>query len=135
MRLAANARRLAPDSDPGAWLFTVARNLYVSKQRWALLDRARLSELGWFGRGAAAPAASPLEAACSHEQQRKLERALAALARADREVVLLIAVEGFSAQEAGAMLALDPASVRKRLSRARARLLTMMTEASDERSR
>src|SRR5690242_21775781 len=49
LRLAANASRLAPESDPGAWLFTVARNLYVSRRRSALLDRERLLELAGIG--------------------------------------------------------------------------------------
>jgi RNA polymerase sigma factor (sigma-70 family) len=126
LRLAANARRLAPDSDPGAWLFTVARNLYVSRRRWALLDHARRLELFIGRRERSAP--SPLEQACGDELQRALERALAALALPEREVILLVCVEGFGAHEVATMLEISPAAVRKRLSRARARVLAALPE-------
>jgi len=126
LRLAANARRLAPGSDPGAWVFTVARNLYVSRRRWALLDHARRLELFFGQRERSAP--SPLEQACSDELQRALERALAALALPEREVILLVCVEGFGAHEVAAMLEISPAAVRKRLSRARARVLAALPE-------
>jgi len=133
LRLAVNARRLAPDSEPGAWLFTVARNLYVSRRRWALLDRARLAQLAFLGR-LKEPAPSPLEALCSSEAQRGLERALARLSHADRELVLLICVEGFAAEQVAAMLGIAPAAVRKRLSRARARLShALQTDSESER--
>lgn len=121
LRLAANARRLAPQSEPGAWLFTVARNLYLSRRRWALLDRKRLRELTGLG-ATRANARSPLEALCSDELQRALERELAALPLSEREAVLLVCVEGFAAYEAAAMLELSPEALRKRLSRARAKL-------------
>lgn len=65
LRLSASAARLTPDTDAGAWLFTVARNLYRSQRRWTLLDRDRLAELGLM-----APrheAASPLEAAAGDQ--------------------------------------------------------------------
>jgi RNA polymerase sigma factor (sigma-70 family) len=126
LRLAASARRLAPGSEPGAWLFTVARNLYVSRRRWALLDQARRLELFFGARERCAP--SPLERACSGELQRALERALGELAQAEREVMLLVCVEGFGAHEVAAMLEISPAAVRKRLSRARARVLAALPE-------
>lgn len=122
LRLAANARRLAPGSDPAAWLFTVARNLYLSRRRWALLDHARRLELFFGQRERSAP--SPLEQACTDE----LQRALGALALSEREVILLLCVEGFGAHEVAAMLELSPAAVRKRLSRARARVLAALPE-------
>jgi RNA polymerase sigma-70 factor (ECF subfamily) len=124
LRLAANARRLVPGSDPGAWLFTVARNLYLSRRRWALLDRARRLEL--FVRDGERSAPSPLEHACRDELKRAVERALAALALPEREVILLVCVEGFGAHEVAVMLDLSPAAVRKRLSRARARMLSQL---------
>lgn len=37
------------------WLFTVARNLYISHRRWALLDPGRLRELGLLPAGASQP--------------------------------------------------------------------------------
>lgn len=133
LRLAANARRLAPDTDPGAWLFTVARNLLVSQRRWLLIDRQRLSELGFL-----APrrtAASPLEEAASNQLQQQLERALVALPLRYREVILLVCTEGFSAPDVARMLDLEAATVRKRLSRGRALLREALADMSPEEER
>jgi RNA polymerase sigma-70 factor (ECF subfamily) len=120
LRLAANARGLGEDSDPGAWLFTVARNLFTSQRRWLLRDRLRLAQLGLLARSATA--ATPLEQAAVNELERRLERALLALPVRYREVVLLVCTEGFATDEVGSMLGLEPAAVRKRLSRGRALL-------------
>lgn len=120
LRLAANARRLTPGSDPGAWLYTVARNLYISRRRWAVLDHARRLQLAFTTRDR--DDRSPLEDACTGELQRALERALAALPLPEREVLLLVCIEGFPPHEVAAMLDISPAATRKRLSRARARI-------------
>ncbi|MET0343702.1 MAG: RNA polymerase sigma factor [Polyangiales bacterium] len=119
LRLAASAMRLTPETDVGAWLFTVARNLHRSQRRWTLLDRDRLAALGLMAPRAAA---SPLDEAARDQLTRKLEHALAALPVRLREVVLLSTVEGFSAPEVARMLQLAPAAVRQRLSRGRALL-------------
>ncbi len=52
----------------------------------------------------------------------ELEGALVALPERDRELVLLVAWEGFGVAEAGAVLGLRPDAARQRYSRARARL-------------
>jgi len=51
-----------------------------------------------------------------------LRAALAALPERDRELVLLVAWEGFGVAEAGALLGVRPDAARARYSRARARL-------------
>ncbi|TPW77707.1 RNA polymerase sigma factor [Schumannella soli] len=51
-----------------------------------------------------------------------LRRALESLSLADRDLVLLVAWEGFGVAEAGATLGLRPDAARARYSRARARL-------------
>jgi RNA polymerase sigma-70 factor, ECF subfamily len=119
LRLAANAARLTPDTEPGAWLFRVARNLFVSQRRWALVQAAGLAAIGL-----APPPMIPsaLEQIAADALERKLEHALAALPLGYREVVLLIAVEGFAAPQVADMLGLTHATVRQRLSRARAAL-------------
>jgi RNA polymerase sigma-70 factor (ECF subfamily) len=119
LRLAANVERLAPDSDPGAWLFTVARNLFISHRRWRILDRERL--LQW-GRAAPSHAVLPSEQAQASETLAQLERAVQALPLGMREVILLVAIEGFSSQEVARMLDVEDATVRQRLARARAQL-------------
>ncbi len=121
LRLAEHGVRLRPDSDLRAWLFAVARNAYYSRARAALAE-APPAELDW-------PSASgnPAESRLSLGD---LERALAALAIDDREILLLIAVEGMSAGEAATLLGLDQAAVRKRLSRARERLARTLAGTS-----
>jgi RNA polymerase sigma-70 factor (ECF subfamily) len=117
LRLAAHARSLKPDTDLGAWLFTVARNLFVCHRRWALLDRERLEELGLLPPRASVP--TPLQALALTELERRLERALAALPREQREVVLLVSVEGFAPKDVARMLDLSPDAIRQRLARGR----------------
>lgn len=127
LRLARAAPKLAPDTRLGAWLFTVARNLFISHRRWALLDVARLSELRMFA-SLERPRPSPFALLAADETQRRLEDAVAALPLHYREVVLLCAVERLAPTEAAAVLGLEPATVRKRLARARA----IIRQAVDE---
>ncbi len=119
LRLAARCRSLAPDTGPGAWLFTVARNLYISHCRSGLLDAERLEGMA---REPAAGGTTPFEQAAASELGARLERALAALPPAHREVLLLIAVERMEHEEAAAVLELSREVLRQRLSRARAGL-------------
>jgi RNA polymerase sigma factor (sigma-70 family) len=130
LRLAAHARSLAPDTRPGAWLFTVARNLHVSHCRSRALDAERLEWLaGQAPSAAGAPASSPtpFEEAAASELGARLERALAGLAPAQREVMLLIAVDRMEHDEAAAVLDLSREALRQRLSRARAQLAEALT--------
>jgi RNA polymerase sigma-70 factor (ECF subfamily) len=119
LRLAANTRRLNADSEPCAWLFRVARNLFVSQRRWALVQAAGLAALGL-----APPPSVPsaLEQAAATVIERRLEAALASLPLRYREVVLLISLEGFAAPQVADMLGLSQAAVRQRLARGRAKL-------------
>ncbi len=57
-----------------------------------------------------------------------LRRALAGLVPRDRELVLLVAWDGFGIAEAGAVLGLRPAAARQRWSRARARLREQLAD-------
>lgn len=56
----------------------------------------------------------------------ELDAALGALSERDRELVLLVAWEGFGVAEAGSVLGLGPEAARARYSRARARLRTAL---------
>jgi RNA polymerase sigma-70 factor (ECF subfamily) len=119
LRLAANAARLTPDTEPGAWLFRVARNLFVSQRRWAIAQAAGLHALGL----APSPSLpSAIEQLSMTALERRLELALAALPLRYREVVLLISIEGFSAPQVAAMLGISHAAVRQRSTRGRALL-------------
>ena len=119
LRLAANVSRLTADTEPGAWLFRVARNLFISQRRWALVQAAGLAALGL----APSPTiASALEQLAADALESKLEHALAKLPLRYREVILLTAVEGFPAPRVADILGLTPATVRQRLARGRAAL-------------
>ena len=117
LRLVTHAHRLHPDTRLGPWLFTVARNLYVSECRSKVFEA---SDVALWQRTDAGP--SPFEEAAASESQRRIEAALAGLPLHDREVLLLVGVEGLSLSEAAAVCGISNAALRKRLSRARATL-------------
>ena len=119
LRLARRATALPLDTELRPWLFTVARNLYRSHRRWALLDASRLRELGLLPQGSLP---SPFEAAAANETERSLERALSELPLQDREVLLVCSVSGFEPGQAAGILGISPEAVRQRLARARAKL-------------
>jgi RNA polymerase sigma-70 factor (ECF subfamily) len=121
MRLAARAGRLNDDTRLGSWLFTVARNLCISSWRASAHDTAFVSDDGL----QALPDGrrpSPLQAAEASELRGRLDRALARLAVDDREVLLLVGVEGLTPSEAAAVCGVRATTLRKRLQRARERL-------------
>lgn len=113
LRLAEHGPELRVDSDLRAWLFTVARNAHTSLLR-----------------GAPATSEEPLEALASPPadvESRLLlgdvEGALARLRVDDRELLLLVGVEGLAPAAVAAMLGLSSVALRQRLARARSRLL------------
>src|SRR4051794_18685566 len=95
VRLATHARGLARDTNRRAWLYTVARNLYRSHRRRALLD---LDLLRFWRRALRdqSPAPSPHEMAVVSEAERRLEAAAAARPRPPRERFLGGPLRGFS---------------------------------------
>jgi RNA polymerase sigma-70 factor (ECF subfamily) len=119
LRLARHSRALPAGTELRPWLFTVARNLYRSHRRWALLDAGRLRELGLLP---GASSAGPFEATAESEARRELEAALAVLPLEQREVLLLCSVSGFEPSEAAGILGISPEAARQRLARARGRL-------------
>lgn len=127
LRLVANAPKLRPDTRLAPWLFAVARNLYSSACRSRLVEEAYSASLiGLWPAGAARP--SPFEEASAGELQRRLERGLAALPAAHREVLLLVGIEGFTPGEAAAICGVTPETLRQRLCRARAHLARAIGE-------
>lgn len=126
LRAARAARRLAPDSRLEAWLFRIAHNVFISHRRWARLDFARLTELTRRPSADAPP--TPFETHAGSELQRRLEAALARLDVAQREVLVLVAVEGLEPAAAAAVLDVKPATLRQRLKRARDALAEALTD-------
>ena len=121
VRLVKHARRLRPDTRLGPWLFTVARNLHVSYRRSRMLEdsaAASLMALWPFS----VERSSPFEAAAATELERRIERALATIPLAAREVLLLVGVAGLDPSDAADVCGITPEALRQRLHRARAAL-------------
>ena len=120
VRLAERAPDLAEGTRLLCWLFTVARNLFVSQYRrhrtWCELARA---EDPWF---APREGRSPLAAAADGATARALERALMRLPPQAREAIVLTAGEMLRPREAAEVLGISAEAFRQRLSRARAQL-------------
>ncbi|MBX3208171.1 MAG: RNA polymerase sigma factor [Labilithrix sp.] len=126
MKLANAAPGLREDTRLGPFLFTIARNAFLSYRRWAMLDLSRLVTMGLDTLVAISPDPTPDE---EHERARAialLERALQALSVGSREVLLLVGVEGLEHDEVAAILGVSPEAMRQRLSRARAQLAEKM---------
>ncbi len=123
LRLARSARRFDPDVHLSGWLFKVARNLAVSRERRRALEEDVMKELG----DDRTPA-TPLDGLVASTTRAQLERALAALSPRDREVILLVGYEALAPREAAVALGLRPEALRKRLERAREKLRESMEE-------
>lgn len=133
LRLVTHAKRLRPDTRLAPWLFTVARNLYVSYQRSRLLEDTHASSLiGLWPSGPTRP--SPFEETAMNETERRIESALAALPAPYREVLLLVGVEGFRPVEAAQVCGISPEALRQRLSRARALLMRQLEKQAEART-
>ena len=127
LKLVAHSRRLRPDTELAKWLFTVARNHYVSHCRSRLVERDHEIDLmGLWPTGT--PAVSPFEFTAANETTRRIESALAKMPRRYREVLLLVGIEGFQPAEAAAICGITAESLRQRLHRAR----TWLSDHLDE---
>lgn len=125
LRLVSQSGRLRDDTRLAPWLFTVARNLYISSCRSRLLEQSHAAELiGLWPVGTAPP--SPFDEAAANEADRRLEGALAALPRRHREVLLLVGVEGLTPAEAAVVCGVSPDALRQRLRRARSGLASRL---------
>jgi RNA polymerase sigma-70 factor (ECF subfamily) len=130
LRFVDRAHKLTPDTRLGPFLFTVARNLYVSYCRARMLEDAQSADaIGLWPLGSPAP--SPFESTVASETGRRLDEAIAALPAAHREALLLVAVEGMKPAEAAAVCAITPEAMRQRLSRARAAVARHLDESDN----
>jgi len=127
LRLVSHAPRLLPDTRIGPWLFTVARNMYWSYRRDALVEDTSAHELLalW---PSPAPWPSPFELASAGELERRIELALSKLSPQYREVLLLVGHEGLTPGDAAVVCGINPEAMRQRLSRARAALAEELRE-------
>jgi len=113
-------------TDIRAWLFTIMHNQYVNMVRHAMREEATID---------IEQMSSPLVATTDPTascQLRELERALNCLPDEQREIILLVGLEGMSYEAAAQVLSVPVGTVRSRLSRGREalrRLLDMPEKA------
>jgi len=107
-------------SDIRAWLFTIMHNQYVNNIRRAQREQATVD---------VDQVASTLIATTdptASRQLSELEGALDHLSKGQREVVLLVGLEGMSYDEAAKILRVPIGTIRSRLGRARQALRLLM---------
>lgn len=124
LRLARHAPRFADDTRLSAWLFTVARNLYIS--HWRAAQCAQQLSGGLLPMPPAEP--SPFEAACEGQTSARVERAVHGLPPVYREILILCAIEGLTPKEAAVALGISGEAARQRLARARSMIEAALGE-------
>jgi RNA polymerase sigma-70 factor, ECF subfamily len=117
LRLVSSAEGLRADTRLGPWLFTVARNLYVSYCRSRLRESAYTADLVLLWPGELPR--TPFDAASLSEFEQRLEAAIAELPPIYREVILLVGVEQLRPVDAATVCGISAESLRQRLKRAR----------------
>ncbi|MGE5128329.1 MAG: RNA polymerase sigma factor [Sphingomonadaceae bacterium] len=125
--------RWRPEAKFATWLFGIARNAAVDLlRRRGVVETAASEELP----GRPDTAATPLARIEATERLRLLERALAVLSPEHREILLLREVEEMAYEDIAATLSVGEGTVKSRLSRARAAVLTefrrLARESEDE---
>ena len=107
-------------TDIRAWLFTIMHNQHVNMVRRAMRDDATvdIEQMSSSLTAITDPTAS--------RQLRELDTALARLPAEQREVILLVGLEGMSYEAAAQILEVPVGTVRSRLSRGRAALRQLM---------
>jgi len=105
--------RWEPGTNLRAWLFTLMHNQYVNNVRRANREAGTID----IDDGSSSLVATTDPTAS--RQLYELERALGQLAAEQREVILLVGLEGFRYEDAATILAIPVGTVRSRLSRGR----------------
>jgi RNA polymerase sigma-70 factor (ECF subfamily) len=102
-----------PGTNLRAWLFTIMHNQNVNNVRLAVVRESRMVDMEQL---------SPMPATTdptASRQMFELERALAQLPVEQRQVILLVGLEGMSYEDAAGILNVPVGTVRSRLSRGR----------------
>src|SRR5271170_4925956 len=114
-----------PGTDLRAWLFTILHNQYVNDVRRSMREGVSIpvEDLG--------PALIAAADADASLQLRDLERALDRLPDEQRQVILLVGLEGMRYEEVATILGIPIGTVRSRLSRGRDMLRVLMGMKDD----
>ena len=113
-----------------AWLFTILHNQHVNHVRRSVREGVSVDLED-------APTMTAEPVATTRLELRDLERALAKLPAEQREVILLVGLEGMAYEEVAEVLGIPAGTVRSRLSRARdalRRLMGMPEKSHDNQS-
>jgi RNA polymerase sigma-70 factor (ECF subfamily) len=116
-------RTWRPEARFRTWLFRIAHNLALDHLRRA--GRVRMEPLE-SGMDVPDPAPGPDGRLETAQKVRQLEQALAAIAPAHREILLLREIEDMSYEDIARTLNLNLGTVRSRIARARAALLAVL---------
>jgi RNA polymerase sigma-70 factor, ECF subfamily len=129
-RALAKSHLWQPGTDLRAWLFTVLHNQHVNEVRRALREGTSVPVED------AMPVLTTPASQDASLQLRDLDRAMARLAEEQRQVLLLVGLEGMQYEEAAMVLQVPVGTIRSRLSRGRAELrrLMGMSEPTDRAS-
>jgi RNA polymerase sigma-70 factor (ECF subfamily) len=117
-----------PGTDLRAWLFTIMHHQYVNTVRREARERTTVD---------IEHVSSTLAATTDPTARRQLielDRALARLPSEQREVVLLVGLEGMAYESVAQILGVPIGTVRSRLSRGRERLRELMERERDPHS-
>ncbi|MES1205771.1 MAG: RNA polymerase sigma factor [Pseudomonadota bacterium] len=122
MALARRGTGLWLESNVGAWLFAVARNAFLTTER-----RQRTATVAALSDHHARAGATGTERGPDVTLS-DVERALLALTSDDRQLLLLVGIEGLAQEDVARILEIAPAALRQRVGRARARLAALLDQ-------
>lgn len=122
-------RLWCPGTNLRSWLFTIMHNLYANecRRRSNMPMTTALEEIGELPHAATAPDKTL--------ELRELQAALAALPAAQREVLLLVSLEGMRYEQVADVLSIPVGTVMSRLHRARERVRTWLEDDGAARAR
>jgi RNA polymerase sigma-70 factor (ECF subfamily) len=125
-RAIAKQKMWEPGTNLRAWLFTIMHNLYINEVRRASREGVPVAIED------AAPALTVKPNALPSLELRDLDRAMHQLPESQRQVILLVGLEGMSYEQVAAVMDTPVGTVRSRLSRGRDALRSLMGVANDD---
>lgn len=117
------------------WLVSITMNLCRNRRRWwarrrrvvvASMDDPLENEAGTLGQQVADPAPGPSADAEHREQRERLVATVQMLSEAERTMIVLRDLQGYSYEEIAGILQVQVGTVKSRLSRARMRLRALL---------
>ncbi|MGD9617591.1 MAG: sigma-70 family RNA polymerase sigma factor [Alphaproteobacteria bacterium] len=118
-----------PGTDLRAWLFTILHNQHVNEVRRSVREGISVAVEDM------APVLTVQSNAYASLQLRDLEAAIARLPQEQRQVILLVGLEGMRYEEVAVILDVPVGTVRSRLSRGRDQLRRLMEMGDEDETR